>query len=552
MSDSPGRGPSLRIVSVNDVYTLENLPRLLGLVRHHAESSPAEAMICVMAGDFLAPSILSSLDAGRAMIECMNLVGFTHAILGNHEDDIPTAALRDRLRELRATLIDTNVRGLDAGLPTHAVVEVARTGGRRVRVGIVGVVMDDEAVYRRAPFGGASLVSANTAALAEAARLLAEERCACVVPITHQPIDDDRALARAPTARPREAGRGQDEAMFPIIVGGHEHVVFVEQVEGTWIVKAGSDAVRAVVADLVWPADPPPAGAADLPAVTVRVDEVAHYPEDADLRARVDRHMARVRDLEQATLVKLPPGKTLSSVGGRAQQTSVGTLVCSSVRDALDADACVFNGGGIRACREYPSHFTYGDVRAELPFDNEVVVVRMPGSVLRDAVATSRAHAPAESGGFLQVDDRTIVEEPAHLVASVAGAPLDLGRDYRVALVRDLMLGMDHIEPLVRFARDFPERMPPAGSGREVKLVLVDAFSVALWKQLGGFDAVDANHDGVVTAAEVETAVAAATGEAPSPVTAELLIHALDADHDHVISRSEADAAMDATKPRPR
>jgi 2',3'-cyclic-nucleotide 2'-phosphodiesterase (5'-nucleotidase family) len=542
MSDSLRRGPSLRIVSVNDVYTLENLPRLRSLVRHHAETSPADAMLCVMAGDFLAPSILSSLDAGRAMVECMNHVGFTHAVLGNHEDDIPTAALCDRLRELRATLIDSNVRGLDAALPTHAVVEVSHAGGRSVRVGLVGVVMNDETVYRRAPFGGASLVAANAAALDEAERLVSDERCACVVPITHQPIDDDRALARA-----SRAGRSPP---FPLVVGGHEHAVFVEEVEGTWIVKAGSDAVRAVVADLVWPADPPPAGAADLPVVTVRLDEVAGYPEDAELRARVDQHMAKVRDLEHATLVKLRPGETLSSIGGRARQTSVGSLVCSSVRDALGAEACLFNGGGIRACRDYASHFAYGDVRAELPFDNEVVVVRMPGGVVRDAVAASRAHAPAESGGFLQVDDRMTVEEPAHRVTAIDGAPIDLARDYRVALVRDLMLGMDHIEPLARFARDYPERVPPVGSGREIKLVLVDAFSMALWAQLGGFDAVDTNHDGVVTASEVETAVATATGEAPSPITAELLIHALDADHDHVISRAEADAATGPAKPR--
>ena len=534
------RGPSLRIVSVNDVYTLENLPRLYTLVRHYAETEPADAMICVMAGDFLAPSVLSSLDAGRGMVECMNEVGFTHAVLGNHEDDVPTAALRERLRELRATLLDTNVRGLDPTLPAHAFVEVSRAGGRSVRVGLVGVVMHDEAVYRRAPFGGASLVPANAAAIGEAARLLSEHGCACVVPITHQPMDDDRALARDPAG------------IFPIVVGGHEHVPFLEYARQTWIVKAGSDAVHAVVADLVWPAEAPPAGMPDLPLVSVRLDDVARYPENAELRARVDRHMAKVQDLERATLVKLRPGETLSSVGSRAHQTSIGTLVCTNVRTAMGADACVFNGGGIRAGREYTSHFTYGDVRNELPFDNEVVVARMPGRVLREAVAASRAHAPAEWGGYLQVDDRMAVDEPSHVVTAVDGAPLDDSREYRVALVRDLMLGMDHIEPLVRFAHEHPERLPPVGSGREIKLVLIEAFAKALWSQLGGFDAVDADHDGVVTTSEVQAAVARATGEAPSIVTASLIVHALDHDHDQVISRTEAEAATPKKDPVPR
>ena len=30
----PAKGPSLRVICINDVYTLENLPRLKSLVQH--------------------------------------------------------------------------------------------------------------------------------------------------------------------------------------------------------------------------------------------------------------------------------------------------------------------------------------------------------------------------------------------------------------------------------------------------------------------------------------------------------------------------------------
>lgn len=521
-------GPSLRIVSVNDVYALENLPRLRSLVRHHAETSPADAMLVVVAGDFLAPSLLSSLDGGRAMVECLNAIGVTHVVFGNHEDDVPLAALRKRVAELRATWLATNVR-FDPPLPTQQVLTVERPGGRAVRVGLLGVVMTDATVYRDAPFGGAELAPANEAALGAEARLVGEQGCACVVPITHQPMDDDRALARAQRRPP-----------FPVIVGGHEHVPFLEQVEGTWIVKAGMDAERAAIVDLVWPEQPPSDGAPDAPTASVRFDPVSSYPEDAPLRALVEARMAKVRALEGATLLILPPGERLSSVGSRARQTSMGTLVCSRVRDAFGAEACLFNGGGIRASRDYVARFTYGDLRTEVPFDNEVVVARLPGGVLRDAVAVSRAHAPAESGGFLQVDDGMRVDEPSHRVTHVAGALIDPDRDYRVAIVRELLLGMDHIEPLVAFGREHPDRIPPAGSGREIKLALVGSFARSLWRHLGGFAAIDADHDGVVTEAEIEAALARSTAEAPSPITAQLVLGALDASHDGVVSREEA------------
>ena len=196
------RGPTLRIVSVNDVYSIENMPRLATLVRHHATTRPADRFLVTLAGDFVAPSLLSSLDSGRGMVDCMNAVGVTHAILGNHEDDVPTDELRARIRELHAKVIGTNVRGFEPPLPAHDIVEIAAPGGRTVRVGIVGVVMNDPAVYRRVPFGVTRVDPPNASAMDEAARLVQGEGCACVVPMTHQTIDDDRSLARTQRSPP--------------------------------------------------------------------------------------------------------------------------------------------------------------------------------------------------------------------------------------------------------------------------------------------------------------------------------------------------------------
>jgi len=275
--------------------------------------------------------------------------------------------------------------------------------------------------------------------------------------------------------------------------------------------------------------------------VTIRLEATADYPEDAALRRLVDQHMTKVHALEGATLLSLAPGEMLSSVGGRARPTSVATLVCSRLRDALGADVCLFNGGGIRASRDYRERFTYGDLEAEVPFDNEVVVVRMPGRVVRAAVAASRALAPAESGAYLQTDDRVVVEGPGDCVIAIGGAPLDEDREYRVAIVRNLLEGMDHIEPLVRFGREHPERVPPSGTGRDVKIVLVNAFARALWQKLGGFDVVDLNHDGQVTPSEIQAAVARVTHTQPSAVAAGLVLKAIDVKHQGAITRDEVD-----------
>jgi hypothetical protein len=218
----------------------------------------------------------------------------------------------------------------------------------------------------------------------------------------------------------------------------------------------------------------------------------------------------------------------------------MGTMICTHVRDALHADACLVNGGGIRASREYTTHLAYGDIKAELPFDNEMVVVKMEGRVLSDAVRDSRAAAPLESGGFLQTDAGTRVND-ANEVTHVRGAPLDPSREYRVALVRDFFTGMDHEGPLMELARAHPERIPPATSGRELKEILLEALGLDLFRKLGGFDALDADHDGVVTEAELAVGLTRLFGAPASPLTVTIVMNAVDLDHDKRISREESD-----------
>jgi 2',3'-cyclic-nucleotide 2'-phosphodiesterase (5'-nucleotidase family) len=520
---------------VNDIYTLEHLPRLKSLVRHHAETAPADALLVTLAGDFIAPSILSSLDKGAGMIDCLNAIPITHATFGNHEDDVGMAELVKRVGELRGTWLNTNMPAFRPELPTHQILEVTRPGGRTVRVGLLGLLAHQKNLYRPGAFGGHAIEPANETALRWTKQLVEEEGCACVIPITHQDRADDHALARMQRA-PR----------FPIIIAGHEHEVLIDDVEGCWVIKAGAEAANAVVADLVWSVEAPPAGEADLPTVTLTLQGVSEHPEDPELRARVDRHMLAVRKLDGATLVRVPPGAQLSSVGIRSRQTSMGTILCSHVRDVLEADGCLLHGGGVRGERDYAERFTYADLKMALPYANETVVVKLSGRAVRDAVAYSRAAAagtPEGSNGYLQVDDRMTVEDPGDVVTAIGGVPIDLERDYQIATVMGLLGGMNGIEPLLRHARERPETMPPRDSGREIKMILVDAFSVELWRQLGSFADIDANRDSVVTADELESAITRATAEAPSEIVVRDVLRMLDADGDGAITRDEAEAA---------
>ena len=54
----------------------------------------------------------------------LNAVGIDYACLGNHEADVGLKALRKRLGEFDAQLINSNVPGAVDGAPATAVVEL--------------------------------------------------------------------------------------------------------------------------------------------------------------------------------------------------------------------------------------------------------------------------------------------------------------------------------------------------------------------------------------------------------------------------------------------
>ena len=73
-------------------------------------------------------------------------------------------------------------------------------------------------------------------------------------------------------------------------------------------------------------------------------------------------------------------------------QTTMGTLVTTSVRKAIPScEVCILNAGGIRGNKKYDKQaFTYADLKTEIPFENPVTLIKLPGRVIVNAVQYSR------------------------------------------------------------------------------------------------------------------------------------------------------------------
>jgi 5'-nucleotidase len=65
--------------------------------------------IFTLGGDTLSPSVETRTYRGAQMIDAWNAVGIDYAVLGNHEFDIKTAELLERMKESRFQWLGANV-----------------------------------------------------------------------------------------------------------------------------------------------------------------------------------------------------------------------------------------------------------------------------------------------------------------------------------------------------------------------------------------------------------------------------------------------------------
>jgi 2',3'-cyclic-nucleotide 2'-phosphodiesterase (5'-nucleotidase family) len=135
----------------------------------------------------------------------------------------------------------------------------------------------------------------------------------------------------------------------------------------------------------------------------------------------------------------------------RTKETNLGNLVADIIREAVDCDIAVTNGGGIRASI-HPGEIRVADVYNTLPFDNTLVAVEMMGMDILEALEHSVRLLPEQNGGFLQVSGLTFEVDPNALPGGrilnvmVGGKKLSTSAYYTVATNDFLAAGGDGYE----------------------------------------------------------------------------------------------------------
>lgn len=507
-----------------------------------------------------------SLTPSPGMVATLRAIGVTHVSLGNHEADLRLNKLKRRLEELAksATIINSNIMPsekapwLAGHVPNHFISEYSllETQCRSARIGLLGLMSDEPNMFRDGTFRGAPIASV-TETYDRLRRQLGPD--IPLVALTHQSLQRDQELAQ------HMAQYGDS-----IIMGGHEHephhlVVETQSDQGSaphrvHILKAGMDA--SACHDITIELD-----GSRIAAVDARLELMSSYPPSVVVQAIVDQHQSLLTAMENEVIINaqslLPPGVTLSSIGTRRQQTTVGAILCTAVKEQLEADVAMINGAPIKGNREYvDGKISFAELKKELPFPTKMVVVPMKRWQLHEAIHYSRKHPvnpqdgqDIERRGYLQVDlefDR---------LGFHTGGQDDV---LMVALPRNLLKGFCDIEPLIDFGNGLKERHEFPAEDDYVHAIdlVITHFCKETWYEIVrdnlSFDDLDLGQKGFLSREDgklgrtlstivmtdlilfsVARMLKEAIGHEPAPFVIDHMIAAVDADENGVVDRGE-------------
>jgi len=391
-------------ILVNDVYEIApllggregGLARVASLKKEYEQANSNSFLL--MAGDFLSPSVFSSLRyegkliRGRQMVDAMNAAGFDFAGFGNHEFDIREEELQERLDESHFEWISTNVyhqtkngvtpfTSKGKPVPSYRILQLHDGDGTSVRVGIVSVCLPSN----RAEYVHYEDVRAS---LEKTIRLV-KDSVDALIGLTHLQIADDHQLLQS----------------FPeidVILGGHEHDQRFEKEGNEYIVKALANARSAFVVTMnIHPGGRKP----DVRPTLKKID--AAIPADRITAAVVSKWTSIANNSFAAQgfrpdRIILKEGQALDAreAAVRRGRTNFTDLIANALSKQFDsADLVLVNAGSIRVDDMLQLPLTEYDIIRALPFGGGMREINITGALLKRILNTGAANRG--NGGYL-------------------------------------------------------------------------------------------------------------------------------------------------------
>ncbi|KAJ5538893.1 hypothetical protein N7494_008372 [Penicillium frequentans] len=448
------RSPNLRLIHFNDVYHVESgsaepiggvarFQSLMNYYRDDVQFAGQPDILTFFSGDAFNPSLESSVTKGRHMVPFLNNLGIDVACVGNHDLDFGVVQLRHLASACHFPWLLANV--LDPAL--GEAVPIANCGAtcmltssNGIKIGVIGLgerewlgtinSLPPNLIYKSA---------AQTAK--ELAPQLREQGAEIIVIVSHQREPNDNKLA---TNLP--------EGLVDIILGGHDHYYSHAVINGIHVLRSGTDFKQMSYIEAFRKFSGAPGWSFNI----TRRDVVRSIPEAPGTIVMVDRLTASLK-----AKVEKPIGFTVTPLDARfstvrQHESNIGNFVCDLMRSYHSADCALMAGGTIRGDQIYPPGILrLKDVLNCFPFEDPVVLLRVSGQALIDALENGVSELPALEGRFCQVSgltygfDRSAPPMSRVTFARIGGQPIDPELKYTVATRGYMARGKDGFSSLL-------------------------------------------------------------------------------------------------------
>ncbi len=433
---APKNQTPLTILQINDVYSTLPTDGQGGLARvatlKNQLAAQGRTTLMLMAGDFLSPSVASSVFQGEQMVAALNAAGLDFATFGNHEFDFGKDVLLKRMAESKFQWIATNVLDSATGKPVGGAPPYAIRSFGPLKVGFIGLCLTTAEISKE-HLTGLRLIDPMAAA-ARYIPVLRRNGVNVIVAITHLTFADDRRLANR----------------FPdidVIIGGHEHYPITATHNRTLISKAGSDAKWVARIDVNRTATSGIDRFYELIPIT---NAFADEPKTAAVVKSYEDRLGSELDVSVGTSAVDLDGV---AVRIRAAETNLGDLFTDAMRADAGADVALTNAGSIRGDRVYPAGpLTRRTLVAIHPLGNTVCTLAVPGRVILRALESGMSRLPTSAGQFSQVSGMTFTVDTSAPAgsrirnATIGGQPLEPNKTYKLAVPDYILKGGDNYD----------------------------------------------------------------------------------------------------------
>ena len=268
--------------------------------------------------------------------------------------------------------------------------------------------------------------------------------------------------------------------LIDLILGGHDHFYGHQIINQTHVLRSGTDFKQLSYIEARRKANGKPGWDFDI----IRRDITRAIPEDEATVQLVDKLTSSLRHK-----LEKPVGYTAVPLDGRfttvrTKESNLGNFVCDLMRHYYDADCALMAAGTVRGDQIYPPGvLLLKDLLNCFPFEDPVVVLRIKGKAILEALENSVCLFPALEGRFPQVSNIHFAYNPKLAPGSrviwtkIHGEALDLDKSYTMATRGYMGRGKDGYDSLlVRSEGGEAEEIVSEENGILISMVLRQYF----------------------------------------------------------------------------